>query len=330
LFVLWRNRRWGISAAVRRVILFAQGGIVIAMEAVVRRTSRNVNGSRVPRGSRPPGCRGNNRSALGRWRVGHGLVKAREGLPAGARHAIPAKATSSGLKQVVMFDVKLWRGQASLHAEHERDAASMSGGDAEVDTHTSACQPGRERLSLLQRRGKNVHRAPEGVVMANFSGDASSSEELVRGSILVVAFQGRCIVKDLASRTKSIRPQASGSSLRPVMRGMKNHGTGLFAEVPNAAFGNAILPMGIDSAVSNALVFLSKSLLPRIVHKSAIVCVVVSDAYAAITSKELKSILGFKSLQGGGVLLQVNIADTAVVVHKDGGNAVATSSEASL
>jgi hypothetical protein len=114
------------------------------------------------------------------------------------------------------------------------------------------------------------------------------------------------------------------------MGGMKDHGTGLFSEVPNAAFSDTILPMGIYSAVSDALVFLCESFLPRIVDESAIVCVVVANADAAIPSKEFKSIFGFKSFQGGGVLLQVNIADTAVVVHKDSGNAVATSSEATL
>jgi hypothetical protein len=63
-------------------------------------------------------------------RDGRRLVEAREALPAGAGHTIPTKTASSGLEQVVMLDVKLWRGQASLHAEDKGNAVSMGGGYA--------------------------------------------------------------------------------------------------------------------------------------------------------------------------------------------------------
>jgi hypothetical protein len=114
------------------------------------------------------------------------------------------------------------------------------------------------------------------------------------------------------------------------MGGVKDHGAGLFSKVPNAAFSDPILPMGIDAAVSNSLVLLSQAFFPRVVNKSPIVSVVVADFDAEITSKEFKGILGLKGFQRGGILLQVNVADTAVVVNEDSGYAVATSSEASL
>jgi hypothetical protein len=168
------------------------------------------------------------------------------------------------------------------------------------------------------------------MVVADFSRDLSASKELEGGPILVVAFQSGRIVEDLTCRTKSIGPQASGGSFRPVVSGVKDHSACLFVEVPNAAFSNAILPMGIDAAVSNSLVLLSQAFFPRVVNESSIVSVVVADFDAAITSKEFKGIFGLKGFQRGGVLLQVNIADTAVVVHENSGDAVATSSETSL
>jgi hypothetical protein len=39
LYISWGYRRWGISAAVRKVVFFSQGGIVVTSKAVVRRIS---------------------------------------------------------------------------------------------------------------------------------------------------------------------------------------------------------------------------------------------------------------------------------------------------
>jgi hypothetical protein len=56
--------------------------------------------------------------------------------------------------------------------------------------------------------------------------------------------------------TTSIRPESRGDGLGPQGLGVEDHRPGLLHEVVDAALRDPILVMSIDSAVSNALVFL--------------------------------------------------------------------------
>ena len=104
---------------------------------------------------------------------------------------------------------------------------------------------------------------------------------------------------------------------------MDHHGVGLLFEVPDARFGDAVLPVGIHPTVGDALVLLGKGLKPGIVDKSTVVGVIVANSYPVFASIELESLLGLQCFLGQGVLLQVDVPQLAVVIHKNGDTAIA-------
>jgi hypothetical protein len=63
---------------------------------------------------------------------------------------------------------------------------------------------------------------------------------------------------------------------------VNEHRAALFLEVPDAPFGNFVLPVGVDSTVRDPLVLLKETVFPRIVDESPIASMVVFDDGASL------------------------------------------------
>jgi hypothetical protein len=96
----------------------------------------------------------------------------------------------------------------------------MSGRDAEIDADASSSHPSSKGLALLERVGKDINRATEGVVVTNLGGDAHLGKELVGSLVLVGSCKQGSIVEDLASGAQSIGPETDRGGLGPVVIGM--------------------------------------------------------------------------------------------------------------
>ena len=82
------------------------------------------------------------------------------------------------------------------------------------------------------------------------------------------------MVEDVIASAKGVGPKGSGNGLGPMVFCVEKHSTTLFFKVPNATFGNAVLEVRVDPAISDALVAFRKAFEPSVIHEMAIVGVV--------------------------------------------------------
>jgi hypothetical protein len=69
---------------------------------------------------------------------------------------------------------------------------------------------------------------------------------------------------------------------------MEQHHSGLFFQVPDPSFCNPVLPVRIDTAVGNSLIFLGKALLPCVVDETTIVSMIMPDSHPSLPCIELE------------------------------------------
>ena len=93
-------------------------------------------------------------------------------------------------------------------------------------------------------------------------------------------------------------------------------GSGVFGDIPNAPFGDAVLVVRTDAAEGDCLVR-----CPNIVHKcfvseSSIITMVMEDSYPVLFGEALESVFRVDRFVCCEVLVHVNVREVSCVVHK--------------
>ena len=93
-------------------------------------------------------------------------------------------------------------------------------------------------------------------------------------------------------------------------------GSGVFGDIPNAPFGDAVLVVRTDAAEGDCLVS-----CPNIVHKcfvseSSIITMVMEDPYPMFFGEALERVFRVNRFVHCEVLVHVNVREVSRVVHK--------------
>ena len=101
-------------------------------------------------------------------------------------------------------------------------------------------------------------------------------------------------------------------------------------QISDASFGDAILEVGIDATITYSLTFTLDVVDKCIVGKASVIGMVVYYGHVVLSGIILKSILGVNRFVGGQAPLEVDVAQSRVIVHEDGGGSIPCTCEPSF
>ena len=191
---------------------------------------------------------------------------------------------------------------AGGEGHHEGDRASMVGAQAQIDAAPGPFPPLRPFLIRFHLFAEDVRRATEGVEVIEDWEDARSTEK-GDGRESVPKW---CAVVRLVGEANSEWPHTWLDRVRPVVLGVHKHGAGAVLEIANAPLGNAVLEVGIDATVSDALAEGARMGEKEVFSEAPVVPMVVVDGDADAGGECFESLLGEECVRSVGGRLRVN------------------------
>ena len=91
---------------------------------------------------------------------------------------------------------------------------------------------------------------------------------------------------------------------------------GVFGDIPNVPFGDAVLVVRADAAEGDCLVRCLNIVHKRFVGESSIVTMIMKDSYPMLLGEALKRVFRVDCFVRCEVLVHVNVCEVSHVVHK--------------
>ena len=145
-------------------------------------------------------------------------------------------------------------------------------------------------MTRCQFAVQRIDWASERMKMTQDCGCVGVCKQLLR---YFAIFESRCGVESFVCRSQCVRPQVGGDGFWPSRFGMQKNRGCLVLKVPDPFLSDPVLPVGVDSAVADALATGRDVIDELVVGKATIVCMVMLDRHASCLAVSLK---GFLSL----------------------------------
>ena len=198
---------------------------------------------------------------------------------------------------------------------------------SKVDSQSSSRIPLGDAPIRLQSVVQGIDRAAKGMIGLETRANGRAGEPFQgTGAVVLVRKRGH----EMIGCTNSIRPEVELNSRGPPRLGMQQHLAGSLLQISDPLLCDTILEVSVDATVRYGLASLGNIVNECIVGESSIVAMVMLDLDVMRTGIGFEGSFGSQSLVGSQSSLEIDVAESGIMIYEDRRCAVSLLRKASL